>query len=122
MTRGGTKLLMLTKRRKTKTFSGYYALVGGKIDAGEDGIAAAKREMLEETNYYPQAMDLTDCFVDGEFKCFFFEINLPMYRFRDIKNLEPKKHSPWKLYTINEALKLEKLMPSLRTILLERVV
>lgn len=115
--------LLLTKRRRAcKTFPGWYAAVGGKIDAGECAIQAVQREMVEETGFYilREELSLIDCYVEADFKCFIFETEIGQYRFNDIKNREPKKHSPWKLYTIHEALKLPKLMPALREILLVR--
>lgn len=41
--------VLMCKRRKDP-FKGLYNLVGGKIEEGEDGLAAAYRELQEETN------------------------------------------------------------------------
>lgn len=43
----GDKMLMCLRRREP--YKGMYNLVGGKIEAGEAGIDAAYRELLEET-------------------------------------------------------------------------
>jgi 8-oxo-dGTP pyrophosphatase MutT (NUDIX family) len=117
----GSKVLMLTKRRLAcKTFPGWYAAVGGSVEDGECAILSAQREMREETGFYLSKDDLKliDCYVKEDLKCFIFETEIGMYRFNEIKNTEPKKHSPWKLYSPEEALKLPNLMPALREILL----
>ena len=111
--------LVLTKRRKTKTFSGWYAAVGGSVEEGECAIRAIQRETHEETGVYIPRDDfkLIDCYQEDGFKCFIFHVDFPAYRFIDLKNTEPIKHGPWRLYTAQEALKLPKLMPSLEEIL-----
>ncbi len=43
-----SKQLLFCKRRKDP-YKGLYNLVGGKIEAGEEGMTAAYRELLEET-------------------------------------------------------------------------
>jgi len=52
----GDKILMC-KRRK-EPFRGLYNLVGGKIEPGETGPAAACREMLEETSISAEHISL----------------------------------------------------------------
>ena len=112
--------VMLTQRRKTPYFSGYWAAVGGSVEPNEFVEEAIRREMMEETGVFIPNYDihLIDCYQEDDFKCFFFEAQMPPYRFKDIKNTEPKKHSPWQLFTIEEALKLPKLMPAIRELLL----
>lgn len=118
-----TNKIMLSKRLKVPYFSGWWAATGGKVDDGECAIQAAKREVLEETGLYVSAenLSLMDCYVAENFKCFMLETILPMYRFEDVKNTEPSKHSPWQLFTIREALKLPKLMPALQETLLTKL-
>ncbi len=53
----GTKLLMC-KRRKNP-YKGLLNLVGGKIEAEEDGLHAAYRELAEETGIPKEAITLT---------------------------------------------------------------
>ena len=43
-----SKILMC--QRSKEPYKGLYNLVGGKIECNEDGLAAAYREMFEETN------------------------------------------------------------------------
>ena len=43
----GEKLLFC--RRRKEPYKGLYNFVGGKIEAGEDGLSAAYRELREET-------------------------------------------------------------------------
>ena len=114
------KFLMLTKRLTVPKFSGWYAAVGGSVEKGECVIRAAQREMIEETEVYVgrDELKLIDCYTEDDFKCFIFEVYMGTYRFNEIKNAEPEKHSPWKLYTSEEALKLPNLMPAVAEILL----
>lgn len=114
--------IMLTRRKAPcRSFVGKYAVAGGSVEKDECAILAAKRELLEETGMTRQMYDfkLIDCLVENEFKCFYFEVNLSQYLFKDIKNTEPHKHEPWKLYTIEKALALP-LIPPLRGILLTK--
>lgn len=114
----GTRI-MLTKRRGTKTFSGWWAAVGGSVEPNEYIERAMVREMQEETAVFVPSYDmhLIGHYQEDDFTCYFFETELQEYRFKDIKNTEPKKHAPWQLFTIDEALKLPKLMPALRELL-----
>lgn len=117
----GEKKIMLTKRRRAcGTFVNYYAAVGGSVEDEECGLSAAVREMKEETGYFAfkSQFKLIDCYNENGCKCFIFELGLPLYHFRDMKNTEPNKHTAWKLYTIEKALVLPKLMPAIREILL----
>ena len=50
------KLLMCT--RKKQPYKGLSNLVGGKIEPGEDGLAAAYRELREETAVTDKDVDL----------------------------------------------------------------
>lgn len=71
--------------------------------------------------YVPKGeLRLIDSHYEGEFKCFVFETEIGSYRFNEIKNVEPKKHTPWQLFTMKEALALPDLMPALRKILLTK--
>lgn len=45
---GGDKILMC--KREREPFKGLHNLIGGKIEPGEDGLAAAYREMYEESS------------------------------------------------------------------------
>lgn len=115
--------LMLCKRLPScKRFVGRWGTAGGKVDKGECIIRAAQRELQEEAGIYIGVEDirLLDSHFEEDFKCFVFETHLGMYRFNDIKNLEPKKHSKWQLFTVDEALSLPTLMPALRKILLTK--
>lgn len=67
------KNLLFCKRQKDP-YQGLYNLVGGKIEEGEDGFAAAYRELFEETGITKEQiklshmMDFTyynqDCYVE----------------------------------------------------------
>jgi 8-oxo-dGTP diphosphatase len=53
--------VLMCKRRK-EPYKGLYNLVGGKIESGEDGLAAAYRELKEETNITDiKLVHLMDC-------------------------------------------------------------
>jgi 8-oxo-dGTP pyrophosphatase MutT (NUDIX family) len=113
--------VMLTQR-KGKLWKGWYAAVGGKVEPNESIMRAAQRELYEETRMYASLADIeiVDFYQENDFKAFMFEVKYGAYRFSDVKNSEPKKHSPWQLFTIDEALALPKLMPALRNVFLEK--
>jgi ADP-ribose pyrophosphatase len=50
--------LLLVRQYRHGTDQNYWALPGGFIDRGEDTLAAAKRELLEETGYSANRMTL----------------------------------------------------------------
>lgn len=52
------KNLLFCKRRKDP-YEGLYNLVGGKIEEGEDGFAAAYRELFEETGITKEQIKLS---------------------------------------------------------------
>jgi 8-oxo-dGTP pyrophosphatase MutT (NUDIX family) len=103
--------------RKATSFSGYYGVAGGKINKGENILDGTVREVWEETGayIYKGGLDLIDCYVldDKKQKVFIFESGQDIIYFHNIKHTEPKKLGPWKLYTKEEALKLN-LMPYIR--------
>lgn len=110
--------IMLSQRiHKKDVFCGYWAAVGGKVETNECVIRAMKREMKEESGLicYTDELHLIDAFHVPEIqtKCFIFAASFPKYRFSDVMNTEPRKHSPWQLFTREEARKL-KLMPLLQ--------
>ena len=112
--------LMLCKRLPScKKFVGRWGAAGGKVDRGECIIAAAQRELQEETGLWVPKSDLRliDSHYEDEFKCFVFSTEIGAYRFSDVKNPEPKKHTKWQLFTKEEALALPTLMPALQRIL-----
>ena len=115
------RILLTRRKRACSGFVGYHAVPGGAVDDNEFISRAIQRELREETelNLLPIDYELIECIEEGEWQCFFYETTLSEYRFDEIKNVEPSKHTPWKLYTIEEALKL-KLIPSIRQILLTR--
>jgi 8-oxo-dGTP diphosphatase len=56
-----TDKVLMCKRHK-EPYKGLYNLVGGKIEAGEDGFAAAYRELREETSITSvELIHLMDC-------------------------------------------------------------
>jgi 8-oxo-dGTP pyrophosphatase MutT (NUDIX family) len=116
----GNKIL-LTKRRGTR-FSGWWAAIGGQVENGESFVYAAQREAFEEVGITLSMgeLDFVTNYRAGEFECLIFEAHWSEEDFKSIKRKEPTKHGPWKLFSISEALKLKKLMPSLRQILLTR--
>jgi 8-oxo-dGTP pyrophosphatase MutT (NUDIX family) len=50
--------ILLVRQYRHGTDQNYWALPGGFIDRGEDPLAAAKRELLEETGYSAKRMTL----------------------------------------------------------------
>lgn len=109
--------LMLAKRLDTKTFSGFYEAVGGKVEEGETISRAIQREIREEAGIFVPIYELesVDCITDDPTteKCFIFRRATYPNNFSDVTHRERRKRTPWKLYTIEEALKL-KLMPGLK--------
>jgi 8-oxo-dGTP pyrophosphatase MutT (NUDIX family) len=111
--------ICLTQRLKTKTFSGFWACAGGSVDDTDESIThAAQREILEECGHQifftRDSLNIVDCYQEGDFKCFVFEGKMGAYRFTDIRNPEPDKHSDWTLFTPKEILKLKNVMPSIK--------
>lgn len=47
-TAGGPAVLLTRRAARLRAHAGQWALPGGRIDAGEDAVAAARRELLEE--------------------------------------------------------------------------
>lgn len=119
---GEPKIMLAKRLAPCKTFVGYWAAAGGKVDSDECAISAAQRETQEETGMKiaRDQFKLVDCFVEDDFRCFLFEVHLPLHRFNEIKNTEPDKHTPWEIFTVQEALKLPRLMPALRKLLLTK--
>lgn len=116
------KILLTQRSALCKTFPGWYAVVGGSVEDGECAIDGAIREVWEETGLSRPRNEyfLLDCYTEETFKCFIFELHLSTDFFIQIKNTEPEKHSPWTLYSIEDALKLPKLMPAIEEILLTK--
>ncbi len=114
------KKLALAKVLKEAYHKGWYCDSGGKIEKGESVLQAVQRETEEETGLYiPTCLfEFIDCYIYDErkIKTFLFEVHLHEHNFQRMENTEPTKLSPWKLYTVKQALKL-KLMPSVRNYL-----
>ncbi len=110
--------IALSKVLKECYHKNYFTDCGGKVEDNENLMDAVKRETLEESgfNFDKSLFELQDCFIypERELKTFVFKVELADWMFRNIENPEPDKQSDWKLYTIKEALKLKKLMPSVR--------
>lgn len=51
------KLLLIKRAEQDRRFPGYYELPGGKVDMGEDPMAALEREFWEETGIQVQVGD-----------------------------------------------------------------
>lgn len=84
-----SKILLISQYRSaSKTIS--YEVPAGNIDIGEDPANAAKRELVEETGFYPeQLIDIGTCFVAPGFSNlkshYFLATNLTVKE----KNREP---------------------------------
>lgn len=109
--------VLLSQRKDTKTFSGYWESTGGKVEINESLTQAAIREIREETglNIMHHELYIKDCIINDPTteKCFLFEAILNHHIFSDVQNTESQKRSKWKLFTSDEALKLN-LMPGLK--------
>ena len=110
--------IALSKRLKPGFHQNFWQDCGGKVEKGESILKAAQRETFEESSfYYPASyFEFIDCFLYEErrLKTFLFELKRDEGMFKNIKNPEPLKQSDWKLFTIEESLKLDRLMPSVR--------
>ncbi len=111
--------IALSKILKDCYHKNYWSDSGGKVEENESLIEAVQRETYEETDLSLERSQfkLIDCYIypERELKTFLFEVNLCEYFFTAfMKNREPEKHFDWKLFTVEEALKLKKLMPSVR--------
>jgi 8-oxo-dGTP pyrophosphatase MutT (NUDIX family) len=115
----GDKILL--SKRKTALYKGKWSAPGGRAESSDTSLThTAQRELMEEAGIFLLLQDLgiVDSYEHDEWKCFFFEAFLAEKLFKIIKNVEPKKHSPWELFTAEEALKLD-LMPSIREYILD---
>jgi 8-oxo-dGTP pyrophosphatase MutT (NUDIX family) len=111
----GDKIL-LCQRLKDDCFKGGWQATGGKVDEGETFEQAAIREAYEESGIeIPQyLLQVADCITTDPTteKCFIFEAFLPQRLAKEVKHSEPTKHSPWQLFSKEEAMKLN-LLPGL---------
>lgn len=111
------KKILLSERLKKGAYKGYYGATGGKIEKNEDIVDGTVREVYEEAGcyIYDGSLRLIDCFILHKHrkKVFIFEAVQETIFFDKVKDVEPEKHSPWKLYSKKEALELN-LMPYLR--------
>lgn len=105
----GRVLLLL---RKTDPFKDMWSIPGGGVEAGESFMAAARRELYEETG--KEADDLRPLFVyvDSEFK---LESHIYLHQSKDgsLNNIEQNEHTRLAWVDIDEALKLQ-LTPGLK--------
>lgn len=109
----------LAKRLKEGTFHfGFYSDAGGKVEKGETLLQAARRETIEETGLelHPEYFEILDSFLyhERKLKTFLFQVKLPENWFNNMANTEPLKQENWELFTVDDALKLDKLMPSVK--------
>ncbi len=62
--------------RSKEPYKGLYNLVGGKVEAGEEGLESAYRELEEETGITPKDITLTHLM---DFKYYMSNIELQVY-------------------------------------------
>lgn len=112
--------IALSRVVKKAYYKGFWSDAGGKVEEYEHIEAALKREVKEEMGIDIENTNfrLVDCFLydKRKIKSFLYELNLPDWWFNYVKNTEPHKQGPWKLFTLKQALKL-KLMPSVKAYL-----
>ena len=112
----------MSLRKDTATFSGYWQLAGGKVEEGEHILAAARRELVEETGIFKPIEEffIEDCIIGdpSTYKCFIFSVMFDASYDDKILNPEPDKHSDWEWFTIDEAF-TKKLMPGVEAYLTE---
>ncbi len=68
---------ILIARRSYGEFEGLWEFPGGKIEEGEDGIAALKREIFEELNVH---IEVHDFFMKATFQYPQFYLDMDCYR------------------------------------------
>jgi 8-oxo-dGTP pyrophosphatase MutT (NUDIX family) len=111
--------ILMSQRKKTPEFSGFWQCPGGKVDSDDESIAfAAAREVKEETGLYVYQwhLNVLDCIYDdpSSDKHFIFNWQTHDGNFSQVTNKEKGKATAWQLFTPEEALALKKLMPGLR--------
>lgn len=91
----GDEYLIVRKPDKAKYFPGFWDLPGGKVEPGEDSIAAIKREVAEETGGIAEIGDIAGVYefdIDKQGKndhCF------TVYNAEVDPNLEPNESRQW---------------------------
>jgi len=82
---------MLMCRRTKEPYKGLSNFVGGKIEKGEDGYAAAYREMYEESGITAKSIDLTHL-VDFSYPLDNCYVEVYVGRLKEDVDLKEEKH------------------------------
>ncbi len=112
------KIILSKRNEPGKYHHEYWQDCGGKVEKGEKLIDAICREVQEEMGILVRFshLELVDCYIydKRQIKSFLFTMKASKSFFKLIKNMEPDKQSNWKLFTLDEALKLKKIVPSVQ--------
>ena len=104
------RILVSQRALDSKAYPGKWQIPGGKVEPGEEGLAALKREVKEETNLEITAIN------DLLFKWF----NVSIYQVvadGELKVMEPSKVNTKWVYLEMEELRKKELTPALAELL-----
>lgn len=98
--------VLLVCRQNVSFGSGFYSMVGGKVEQGETALQATQREVFEETtlNIPAEAFELVHTLprkgAENEFIALCFAVDIT--DFPEPYNNEPDKHSDMRFFPLNQ--------------------
>ena len=109
--------VLIAKRKNTKTYDGYWAFPGGKVEKKETILDAVNRELYEETGLYisHNNLELVDCIIldPTTEKCFLYETTIRPSDIDKVVNKEKHKSHDWVWLTPKEVLQ-KQLLPGIK--------